>query len=288
MAKSKEKKITAKKTASKKAAVKKSAAAKKDQASETKVLSEPTEVSESSPVQELDQIEQHDVLANEDSVSVEPEIRPSLLVYIRATLQVILGWIKSHKLRSLLVLIVVVAVTIGLFMIIKPSAGELTNDQIVTQVNKELSISGDGNPVVLTVVDDKKVEQPFLEQAVNGDKVLLYYKVKKSVLFRPSEKRIIHHGTYTPPAAKVFLRGGTDNGTKLKEVRDKLVEVEDINLASQDSSPKQDYKGVTIVSVTDRYDDKIRELSQLFDVEISRLPAGESFPDADILIIVGD
>src|SRR5690606_25359746 len=127
----------------------------------------------------------------------------------------------------------------------------------------------------------------FLEQAVNGDKVLLYYKAKKAVLFRPSEMRIIHHGAYTPPDAKVFVRKGTGSDERVEEVLNQLEDVEDIAIASRDNSPKSDYQGVILVSITDRYDDKLRELEELFGVKVSRLPSGESFPDADILVIVG-
>lgn len=206
----------------------------------------------------------------------------------RASRRGFASWIKGNKLRLLVILVAAAALIGGLVWWLRPGTEQLTNDQIVTEVNKQLSISGDGNPAVLDVIDEQKIEQPFLEQAKNGDKVILYYKAKKAVLFRPGEKRIVHQGTYTPPAAKVFLREGTNDSAKIAEAKDKLEQVDEIDLASQDNSPSKDHRGITLVSVTDRYDDKLQELSKLFDVPVSRLPAGESFPDADILIIVGN
>ncbi len=222
---------------------------------------------------------------------VEPqasEIKPSIWVYTKATLQLASSWAKSHKLRALIGLVVIMIIIGGLSLLIRSGSAELTNDKIVVQVNKELSISGDGNPAVLSVIDKEKVEQPFLEQAKNGDKVLLYYKAGKAVLYRPSEQRIVHSGSYTPPDAKVFVRQGSSGTEPVESVEDLLKRIKDIDVVSRDKSTRSDYKGVTIVNVTDRYDEKVQEIAKDLNAEISRLPAGETFPDADILIIVGE
>ncbi len=216
-----------------------------------------------------------------------PEVKPSFWVYVRATLQLMWAWVRSHKLRAALTVLIAVLLIGVLALVLRPSSAPLTHDQIVLQVNKELSIQGDGNPAILTVEDKDRATQPFLQEAQNGDKVLLYYKAKKSILYRSSEKRIIHQGIYTPPDAKVFIRRGTDNQDRVPDIEKQLESVRGITFASQDVSPQRDYRGITIVSVTDRYDEKIAELERLFGTTVVRLPAGESFPEADILIIVG-
>ena len=208
--------------------------------------------------------------------------------YLRAAVGLMWGWIKTHKRRAGLLVLALVMIGGLLGVVLKPTKKPLTNDEIVTVVNKTLSITGDGHPAILTVEDKVRATQPFLDAAENGDKVLLYYKAKKAVLFRPGQDVIIHQGSYTPPAAKVFIRKGTTDSGKVDVVKNRLSGVKDIKLTSQDESTKKDYKGITLVSVTDRYDDKLRELETLFGVKTVRLPAGESFPDADILIIAGD
>ncbi len=223
----------------------------------------------------------------ETPTETQSDVQPSAGAYVRATVQLLSSWIKTHKLRTLVIFAVVLIVVAGAIFLLRPGTEPLTNDEIVTQINRELSISGDGNPAVLTVVDDQKVEQPFLEQAENGDKVVLYYKAKKAVLFRPSENRIVHQGTYTPPEAKVFIRNGTNDVAVVENLKQQLDEVEGIDIVSEDVSAKRDYKGITLVSVTDRYDEVIRELETVLSTKVVRLPAGESFPDADILIIAG-
>lgn len=216
------------------------------------------------------------------------EAKPNFWAYLKATMQLLITWVKAHKRTSLLLAVVVLAVAAGLFWVLRPGQEPLTHDEIVIQINKELSIQGDGNPVILTVEDKNKATQPFLQQAVNGDKVLLYYKAKRAVLYRPSEKRVVHQGTYTPPDAKVFIRKGTAENSPVESVKNALKSVSDITIASEDMATKTDYQGTVIVHVTDRYDEKVRELSDKLQAKIVRMPAGESFPDADIMILVGN
>lgn len=233
-------------------------------------------------------VKQHEIPEVVPPATPKQEVKPGFWVYLKAIRQLIFAWAKAHKYKSLGIILLTFLVLGGLFIMFRPGQSPPTNDEIVIQVNKEQQIQGDGNPVILTVEDKTKATQPFLQQAENGDKVLLYYKAKKSILYRPSEKRIVHQGAYTPPEAKVFIRKGTNESRPVDQVKDTLETVEDITLASEDASQRNDYKGVTIVHVTDRYDEKVQELASALNAQVVRMPAGESFPDADILIIVGN
>lgn len=68
-------------------------------------------------------------------------------------------------------------------------------DALVVQVGKLISLPTDEKPTVATVTDASKVkDQPFFANAKNDDKVLIYQKAAKAILFRPSENRIIEVG----------------------------------------------------------------------------------------------
>lgn len=64
--------------------------------------------------------------------------------------------------------------------------------QLSAEVGKLIELPSDEVPTIATVVDVEKVKsQPFFTNAQNGDKVLLYAKTSKAILYRPSAKKII-------------------------------------------------------------------------------------------------
>lgn len=215
-------------------------------------------------------------------------VQPGFWTYVRATLQLVWSWMRSHKLRALVYLLIFGVLVAGTAWLLWPSPAPLTNDQIVTRINRELGISGDGNPAILDVEDASKNPQPFLEEAKNGDKVILYYKAGKSVLYRPGETRIVRQGTFSPPDAKVFIRQGSGDEARPAAVKEQISKLTGIKLVSQDYSINRLNDKTTVVSITDRYPEQVQKIAELLGASVTRLPAGETIPDADILIIVGN
>lgn len=76
------------------------------------------------------------------------------------------------------------------------SAAQAEIDALTAQVGKLINLPTDEKPTVATVTDASKVkDQPFFKNAKNGDKVLIYQKAQKAILYRPSENRIIEVGS---------------------------------------------------------------------------------------------
>lgn len=64
--------------------------------------------------------------------------------------------------------------------------------QLHSEVTKLIELPADEIPTVATVVDADKVKnQAFFIHAQNGDKVLLYAKSSKAILYRTSSKKIV-------------------------------------------------------------------------------------------------
>ncbi len=75
------------------------------------------------------------------------------------------------------------------------AAAQAEVDELTVKVGKLIALPGDEKPTVATVTDASKVkDQPFFINAKNEDKVLIYQKAQKAILFRPSENRIIEVG----------------------------------------------------------------------------------------------
>lgn len=105
------------------------------------------------------------------------------------------------------IVIIVVALIAGLILVLrdrnhlKGGVSKLSQSQVNSadeakqlheEVSKLMELPTDEVPTVATVVDADKVKnQAFFAHAQNGDKVLLYAKSSKAILYRPSTQKII-------------------------------------------------------------------------------------------------
>jgi cell division protein FtsL len=69
-------------------------------------------------------------------------------------------------------------------------------ERLTAEVGQLIELPADEKPTIATVTDiDKVKNQSFFTKAQNGDKVLIYAKDNKAVLYRPSTKKIIEVAT---------------------------------------------------------------------------------------------
>jgi len=62
----------------------------------------------------------------------------------------------------------------------------------VTAVSKLMILPTGEDPTLMQVTDVSKLkDQPFFQNAQNGDKVLVYTQARKAILYRPSVNKII-------------------------------------------------------------------------------------------------
>lgn len=65
-------------------------------------------------------------------------------------------------------------------------------ERLKAKVAKLVDVPTDEEPTIATVVDVSKLkDQSFFAKAENGDKVLMYSKAKKAILYRPSADKVI-------------------------------------------------------------------------------------------------
>ncbi len=74
----------------------------------------------------------------------------------------------------------------------KPNLGDV---KVVTRlVARHIVLPTGEDPALATITDASKLQTPFLKQAHNGDKLLIYEKSGLVVIYRPSIDRIIGTG----------------------------------------------------------------------------------------------
>lgn len=119
----------------------------------------------------------------------------------------------------------VVLIFVGLFFWSNHQVGQLRNDldsrqnankiqeqnkSLIDKVGALIILPDDETPTIATVSDlDKLKGQPFFAKAELGDKVLIYARAQKAILYRPSSNKIIElaplsdSGTTNAPANNV-------------------------------------------------------------------------------------
>lgn len=71
-------------------------------------------------------------------------------------------------------------------------AAKAETDRLKAEVAKIIELPADESPTIATVVDAEKLKsQAFFAKAQNDDRVLMFPKAKKAVLYRPSTKKVI-------------------------------------------------------------------------------------------------
>jgi len=77
---------------------------------------------------------------------------------------------------------------------------ETQANEIIKKVGALMELPNE-EPTVATVSDVSKLsDQQFFAKAQNGDKVIIFPKAQKAILYRPSTNKIIEIALYTPPS----------------------------------------------------------------------------------------
>lgn len=173
-------------------------------------------------------------------------------------------------------------------------------DWLQEKVGKLMVLPGDEAPSTATVLDKEKLkDQPFFANSENGDKILIYTKAKKAILYRPTADKVIEvmpialdnqqNGEATTQNITIALyNGGTTDGlttTAESKIKDKIANVE---FTSREKAAKSDYTGTIVVDISGKKAEQATAIADAIGGKVSTLPAGETKPEADILVIVAD
>ena len=205
---------------------------------------------------------------------------------------------------------VLIAISIGLYSYgqTQTLSGSKKNntteqDKIIKEIGKFMLLPTDEKPTLATVTDKNRlIGQMFFQKAENGDKVLIYAKNKKAILFRPANNKIIEVGALafdTMPAVtpakstslKLIILNGTNTPGLALQMEQKITDEKIANIESidTDNAKKKDYQKSVIIDLTGKKRKSVDDLASRFDLDVlTKLPDGEKTSTAEAVIIVGE
>lgn len=159
------------------------------------------------------------------------------------------------------------------------------NDRIISKIAKLYTLPAEEQPEIAIVKDKEALRQnPFFEQAENGDFVVIFRDAKLALLYRPGEDRLVKVGPLN-------VQDTTNIGVIGQEA-DRRAVTEKLAKNQLVATDKGVAKGATTgILVVDLAGDKEQEAAKLAEIvggKVGALPAGEEKPsDVDLLIIAG-
>jgi hypothetical protein len=172
---------------------------------------------------------------------------------------------------------------------------------LVKSVELLMALPTEEEPIVATVSDVNRLQgQTFFAHAKNGQKVLLYMKAKKAILYDPQINKVIEVGPIntkevtavspTPTNTNIVIYNGTTTvgfaTTIEKQLKAKMPNVTVIQKTNASSSA---YPKTLIVDLTGKQTAMVKQLATVLNGEVRSLPTIEKKPiSADILVILGE
>jgi hypothetical protein len=185
--------------------------------------------------------------------------------------------------------------------------------EIVSKVSRHMALPKDEDPTIATVSDKEKLkDQPFFQNAKNGDKVLIFTNAKKAILYDPVADLILEVASINPPQAQssqsaqvagaqtqnaqqpsgpmtfALLNGTGKTGLTVTYEQELKSKIPTSTITERGNAKASTYTETILVDVTGKRGAEAQALAKTLNITYSPLPAGEVSPvGADFLVIVG-
>ncbi|MBP9817868.1 hypothetical protein KBC75_03920 [Candidatus Shapirobacteria bacterium] len=206
---------------------------------------------------------------------------------------------KFSRLR-VIVLVIILVFMVGVIFYKKNK-----NKENVWQEVSKLMVLPSETPRIGEVTDKTKlIGQKFFEQSEDGDKVLIFDKALKAVLYRPSLNKIIEvteltgENQPTPTVVelkqsetinpRVVIYNGTNKIGLASVVESAVIESKvEVNVVAKKMAVARNYPNTLMVELTGKTKNQTELLTAFGAKLVDKVPDGETIPSADVLIILG-
>ncbi len=228
--------------------------------------------------------------------------------------------IRSMISKQSIMLILFLGVFIGLsattvyfyrkYQSIKRNLDQIQNQEretIIASIKRFMDLPTEEDPTLATVTDKEMLkEQDFFKRAENGDKVLLYPKSGKAILYRPSTGRVVEFAPLILGASEATSSMESQreqqspqpkevtvtiyNGTKIVGLTSSyekvLKKLENVVVQSRKNAAKSTYTKTLVIDLNENNSDIVKSIADMINGDVVKeLPEGEVKPETDILII---
>jgi hypothetical protein len=169
-------------------------------------------------------------------------------------------------------------------------AAQVQIDRYISEVGKLYALPKNEKPSsVVTVKDKSKLnDQPFFDDAENGDVVLLFTKAKIGILYRPSTKKLINVRPLNVDSKNASIKIIGDQISREAAEKSILTKYKDQVTIKAKTDAKTNPVGITVVDVGGTHGQLAAQIASDLKGSVGNLPAGEEKPaDVDILVITG-
>lgn len=96
----------------------------------------------------------------------------------------------------LIVALVGLVIAVGMLAFVRHKQSQKldTVTGLTLTVGKHVQLPKGEQPIIATVTDKSSLRTPFLKEADNGDRILIYEKARRVIIYRPSIDRIVDIG----------------------------------------------------------------------------------------------
>lgn len=159
------------------------------------------------------------------------------------------------------------------------------NDRIISKIAKIYTLPAEEQPEIAIVKDKEALRQnPFFEQAENGDFVVIFRDAKLALLYRPGEDRLVKVGPLNVQDTTSIGVMGQESDRRA--VTEKLAKNQLV--ATDKGAAKGTTTGILVVDLAGDKEQEATKLAEIVGGKVGALPAGEEKPsDVDLLIIAG-
>ena len=159
------------------------------------------------------------------------------------------------------------------------------NDRIISKIAKLYTLPAEEQPEIAIVKDKEALRQnPFFEQAENGDFVVIFRDAKLALLYRPGEDRLVKVGPLNVQDTTSI--GVIGQEADRRAVTEKLAKNQLV--ATDKGAAKGATTGILVVDLTGDKEQEAAKLAEIVGGKVGALPTGEEKPsDVDLLIIAG-